>query len=324
MVPKIEVVRPVEEGPMAFPAGPVRPDVIVVGSINVDFVVRVPRLPRAGETVTGGTFERHGGGKGANQAVAGARSGAAVRFVGAVGDDELGRWQLQELAEEGIDVGGLAQLPRVATGVALITVDDATGENQIAVASGANAQLGSAAAERGLESVEPATGAVCLLGFEVPDAVLVVAADWAGRHGLRVIVNPAPARPIRPEVLALRPILTPNEAEAMALTGEVDAERAGEALRRLTGAPVLVTLGPDGAVFADEAGRERIPAFPVSAVDTTGAGDVLNGALAAALARGEELQAAVRWAMAAAALSTTRVGARSAPPPSEVDVLLAS
>jgi ribokinase len=308
-------------GPMARTAEPMGPGVIVVGSINVDFVMRVPQLPGPGETVTGGKFERHGGGKGANQAVAAARSGASVYFVGAVGDDELGRWQLQELAVEGIDVAGVVRVPGAATGVALITVNETTGENQVAVASGANALLGAAAVEAALATVEPALGAVCLLGFEVSDAALLAAARWASQSGLMIIVNPAPARPIHPELLAVHPTLTPNEAEAIALAGVADAEGAGHKLHESTGASVLVTMGANGVLVVAQGASVRLPAFPSAAVDTTGAGDVFNGALTAALASGTEFERAVRWAMAAAALSTTHAGARSAPTAEQVKAL---
>lgn len=309
---------------MASPGDGNKPNVIVVGSINVDLVVRVDRLPRAGETVTGGTFERHGGGKGANAAVAAARAGAAVRFVGAVGDDDLGSWQLDQLAAEGVDVSGVLRVAGAATGVALITVDSASGENQIAVASGANVRLAPDVVEGALESVQPAPGAVCLLGFEIPDEVLVSVAGWIDRHGLRVIVNPAPARPIRPEVLALNPILTPNAVEAETLTGEPGAERAAAALYRSSRAPVLVTLGAEGALVVDESGPRRVPAYPVTAVDTTGAGDIFNGVLAAGLATGLLFDDALRRAMAAAALSTTVPGARSAPLAGEIAAYLGS
>ncbi len=306
---------------MAHAGRALRPSVIVVGSINVDFVVRVARLPGAGETVTGGSFERHGGGKGANAAVAAARSGAAVLLVAAVGGDDLGDWQVAELAAEGIDTTGVTRIGEAQTGVALITVD-AGGENQIAVASGANVGLDARAVARALESVEPEPSAVCLLGFEIVDEALAAAGHWAREHRLRVIVNPAPARSIPAALLGLHAILTPNGSEALALTGESDAERAGLSLHERSGAAVLVTRGVDGVLLVDEEGVRRLSAPRVTAVDTTGAGDVFNGALAAALSRGDDLAVAVRWATAAAALSTTVVGARSAPSREAVERLL--
>jgi len=273
--------------------------VVVVGSVNADLVVAVDALPAPGETVAGGRFARWGGGKGANQAVAAARLGASVTLVGAVGDDPFGDDALRELAAEGIDVSAVARV-NAPTGVALIVVD-ASGENQIAVASGANAEVSVPAASLG--------DAIVLLGHEVPDAAIAAGADRGGR----VILNPAPAREIDPCVLAARPILTPNASEAAQLTGEREPEAAARALAAKTGAPVLVTLGADGALLLD-GDIERIPAPRVDVVDTTGAGDTVNGALAAELASGRELREAVRFALAAAALSTTAEGARGGMP----------
>jgi ribokinase len=191
--------------------------------------------------------------------------------------------------------------------VALIVVDEA-GENQIAVASGANAELAPAAVEAALAGAEP--GGVALLGLEVPDDAVLAAARAARAAGLQVVLNPAPARPLADELLALAPVLTPNEPEAAALSGEADPKAAARALASRTGAPVVVTIGPEGALLADGDTLEQIPAPRVDAVDTTGAGDAFNGALAAALAGGAELAGAVRAAVAAAAESVSRPGAR--------------
>jgi ribokinase len=302
------------------------PLVVVVGSVNADLVVSVAQLPRAGETVTGGTFARYGGGKGANQAVAAARAGARVAMVGAVGADDLGDEALRELAAEGIDVAAVARLDAVATGVAAIVVD-AHGENFVAVASGANAELDAAIVEEAVPRLIGRGGdGVVLLGHEVPEAA-VVAGIRAGRDaGWRVVLNPAPARPLVDDLDGV--ILTPNAHEARALAGEDDVEAAGRALAARTGAPVLVTLGAEGALLVggDEAppgapradGRagsaaavERLPTLAVEVVDTTGAGDAVNGALAAELAAGRPLRDAARFAMAAAALSTRAAGARA-------------
>src|SRR5439155_22582185 len=206
-------LAPSQEGPMAQASRSSRPAVIVVGSVNADLVIRVGHLPASGETVTGGSFARHGGGKGANAAVAAARSGAVVSLVAAAGDDDLGEWQLAGLAGEGIDLSTVARIEGASTGVALIVVDE-MGENLIAVASGANALLDGPMVDQALRSLEPATGAVCVLGFEVPEEALVAAAGWALEHRVRVIVDPAPARAIPPAVFAARPIFTPNAAEA--------------------------------------------------------------------------------------------------------------
>jgi ribokinase len=274
-------------------------DLVVVGSVNADLVVTVRSLPAAGETVSGGTFERHHGGKSANQAVAAARLGAGVAFVGAVGADDLGDQAIAALEGEGIDCSGVLRLEDAPTGVALIVVDEA-GENQIAVASGANARVAA--------PTVPPGARIVLLGLEVPDEAVLAAARAAG--DARIVLNPAPARPLPDELLDLEPILTPNEAEARTLTGEPDAEAAARALEQRTGAPVVVTLGARGALV----GGEVIAPPSVRVVDTTGAGDTFSGALAAELARGAEIGAAARFATAAAALSTQAAGAREGMP----------
>jgi ribokinase len=293
--------------------------VVVVGSLNADLVVSVPRLPAAGETVAGGTFARHGGGKGANQAVAAARAGARVAITGAVGADAFGAETLRELTAEGIDVSTVARLETVPTGVAAIVVDE-SGENQIAVASGANAALSGEAVAAALETLLSGAGVV-LLGHEVPAAAVVAGARAASAAGWLIVLNPAPARPLPDEVMAAAPILTPNADEARRLAGELDVEAAGRALAASTGAPVLVTLGADGVLLI--AGEvERIAAPVVDVVDTTGAGDALNGALAAELAAGRPLRDAAAFAVVAAALSTRAAGARAGMPRRD-DVLAA-
>ncbi len=287
--------------------------VVVVGSVNVDLVVSVGRLPRAGETVAGGTFARHGGGKGANQAVAAARAGAEVSVVGAVGADELGDEALTELTAEGIDTSHVARLEGTPTGVAAIVVDEA-GENQIAVASGANAALDAAAVERSLATLltHGSGSGVVLLGNEVPEPAVVAGLHAARAAGWRVVLNPAPARPAGADLDGV--VLTPNADEARELAGEDDVEAAARALAARTAAPVLVTLGAEGALLLDGGDAQRLPAPPVRVVDTTGAGDTVNGALAAELAAGRPLAEAVRFALAAAALSTTAAGARTGMP----------
>ena len=298
-----------------------RASVLVVGSVNVDFVVRAARLPGAGETVTGGVFERHGGGKGANQAVAAARAGASVRFIGCVGDDEIGTMAQAELAREGIDVSGVARIPGATTGIALIVVD-ARGENQIAVASGANGRLDAAMVEHVLDRVTLEPGGMCLLGLEIPDDAVLAAARRSRVAGMRTILNPAPARALSPALLGLGPILTPNRGEAETLTGVADPEAAARVLADRTEAPVLVTMGEEGLVLLDRGGASRLEAHRVAAVDATGAGDTFNGVLAAELARGASLVDAARRAMAAAALSVTRMGARGMPTLAEIDAFV--
>jgi ribokinase len=283
-------------------------NVLVVGSINVDLVVTLERLPRPAETVTGGRFARHGGGKGANQAVAAARAGANVRFVGAVGDDEFGAASVAELDADGVDVEAVARLGDAPTGVALVAVD-AQGRNQIAVASGANARVDAALVATALKARGLAAGDACLLGFEVPDDAVVAAAQAAAESGAHIVLNPAPAREL-PAGLPDGVILTPSRLEAEVLTGERDAERAARALGDRTGAPVLITLGPDGALLVEDGGTTALPAPRVEVVDTTGAGDVLSGVLGAGLAAGRSLVDAAQDAVQAASESVRTPGAR--------------
>ena len=287
--------------------------VIVVGSINVDLIVTVPRLPTAGESIIGGDVVRQGGGKSANQAVASVRTGVVTALIGAVGADDLGRTALDGLSAAGVDIGSCSALPDAPTGVALIVVDIG-GENQIAVAPGANWALDGATTTRSLARIEPLPGAICLFGLEVRDEVLEAAGRWAVEHGLRVVLNPAPARAISPKLLDLGPILTPNISEARLISGESQPEAAAQALAATTGTPAIVTLGGDGALLAEDGVVTHLPALPVATVDTTGAGDALNGILAAELARGASLLEALRWAVAGASLSTESPGAQSGAP----------
>ena len=289
--------------------------VVVVGSINVDLTVQVATLPRPGETVVNGTLTRSGGGKSANQACAAARFGAATRYVGAVGDDTMADEALASVAGEGIDVSRCLRLPDVPTAVALIMVDVA-GENQIAVASGANGALDGPSVTAALSGLEPPPGSVLLLAFEVSDEVVVAAARWAAGRGMTIVVDPGPARPLVPELLALHPIVKPNQTEAIQLTGERTAQGAAVALHELTGAPVIVTLGAGGALLLDpeHGGPDHVPSPMVETTDATGAGDVLGGILAACIASGAPLRAALSWAVTGAALSTLGPGARGALP----------
>ncbi len=297
--------------------------VAVVGSVNLDLVARVSRLPLAGETVTGGTFARHHGGKGANQAVAAARFGAAVRFVGAIGDDEMGAAARDALSVEGIDTSGLLVLPGSPTGVALIAVD-ASGENQIVVAPGANARLSAGSVRRALAGVLRPPG-VLLVNLEIADEPLLEAAALARVAGLAVVVNPAPARPLADALLRLGPLLVLNEGEVEQLGQAGDVESSARALAERTGAAVVVTLGPEGALLVDGGRAERIKGHRVDAVDSTGAGDTVCGVLAAELATGRAVGQAIETAMAAAALSVMVAGAREGMPSrSDVKAFLAS
>lgn len=283
--------------------------VVVVGSINVDLVVAADHLPRAGETVLGGRFARHFGGKGANQAVAAARAGGTVMMVGAVGRDAYGDESLAALAAEGIDVSRVRRVD-APTGMAIIAVAT-DGENQIVVAPGANAVV--AAADAALSDLPEGPG-VMLTSLEIPMPTVVAALRAAVRIGLTPIVNPAPAQRLPAELLALGPILTPNERELLATTGATDADGALLALAVAGTRTVVVTLGSRGALLADGERRFALAARPVGVVDATGAGDTFSGVLAAWLADGRTLDEAVAAANAAAGLSVTRPGARGGMP----------
>ena len=298
--------------------------VVVIGSTNTDMTVRVPHLPVPGETVGGGGFRVTGGGKGANQAVAAARAGASVVFVTALGTDDIGDRAFENLAAESIDLRFVRRVAETPSGIALILVDDA-GENVIAVASGANAALRTEDVELVSTTVEP--GDAVLVQLEIPEPAVEAAAAVALRRGARLILNPAPARPLSERLLGAVTVLTPNEHEAAALAGlgagVVDPARAAAALHDRGVTDVLVTLGAAGVLVSSAAGSMRMPAFVVDAVDTTAAGDVFNGALAVALIEGRSLPDAARFASAAAAISVTRPGAReSAPHRSEIDAWL--
>ena len=306
--------------------------VIVVGSVNVDLVVSGERLPAQGETVTGGRFGRHHGGKGGNQAVAAARLGATTRFIGAVGDDPFGEEARAALAAEGIDLDGLVTLDGQANGVALILVD-ARGENLISVAGGANLALTPAHVRAGLERARPGPGDVVLVGHEIPTACVREALAVAAGAGATTVLNPAPAGGLDRSTFGMADVATPNRGELATLvaaearrvgrpaTGADQAERAARTLLDANAEgpgvrqAVIVTLGATGAVLVPAgAATIDLPAPRVDAVDTVGAGDALNGALAAGLASGQSLEDAARRAVLAAALATTRPGAREGMP----------
>lgn len=288
--------------------------VLVVGSLNADLVVNVERHPRPGETVLGLGHALHAGGKGANQAVAAARLGAAVKMVGRVGDDDNGRLLLASLTQAGVDATGV-KVGAAQTGVAFIQVD-AAGQNTIVVSAGANAELSVSDLE---DAASPAE--VVVLQLEVPLATVLAAAAEAHAAGAQVILNLAPPQPLSAQELSDVTHLLVNEHEAAVLL-EADASTVKRepdgAARRLTRlAPnVVVTLGEMGAAWATRDGRSgRQPAFPVTVVDTTAAGDAFVGALAARLSAGElDLSAATRFACAAGSLATARDGAQPSLP----------
>ncbi len=289
--------------------------VVIVGSVNVDLVVIAPRLPGPGETVTGGDVARHQGGKGANQAVAAARLGAEVAFVGAIGADDFGAAARAALEAEGIATAHLASVDR-PTGVALIVVDEHA-ENLIAVAPGANAALTAPAVDDALAALAIGRGDVVLACREIPPAAVRAALGAARRAGAIAILNPAPADGLDAATLALADVLTPNAAELAVLAGSGPPAEAARSLLRggPAGRAAVVTLGAAGALVVRDAGPElALPALPVTPVDTTGAGDAFNGALAASLAAGHALADAARRAIVAGGLATTRQGARGGMP----------
>lgn len=289
---------------------PVSGIICIVGSVNVDLVVRADHLPAPGETVLGGRFSTHDGGKGANQAVAAARAGARVSIIGAVGIDEHGHRAVEALRADGVDVARLRQLDAEPTGVALIVVGP-RGENQIAVAPGANHAF-----ELDEEDRARIAGAdVVLTNYEVPAAVVVETLRAAHGAGVTAILNPAPAHALSGDVLRLGPILTPNEHELLVAIGNDEAEAALEELAARHAGPIVVTQGAAGALLVAEGRQEHVPGRSGGqVVDTTGAGDTFNGVLAAWLSAGSSLADAVRAANVAASMSVGSAGARGGMP----------
>jgi len=304
---------------------------LVVGAVNIDMVVTAPTLPRPGETVVGQNMQRHGGGKGGNSAVAAARSGAEVRYVGAVGKDGFGTTALAELLAEGIDVTDVAIKEDAATGVALIIVDF-TGENQIAVAAGANSVLTAQDVSISLERANKWPDCVLVSTEISPEAVISVV-KGAFARGWLCVLNPAPAIPGILEALKLTPILTPNQGELLDVyrliggAGDPSIESAAAAVAAHTGAPVVVTLGAEGVLVCSADGiTTPIPGRLARHVaDTTGAGDTFNGVFAASLAAGQDILSAARRGVAAATLSVEAAGARtSMPHATAIDAALAT
>ena len=303
---------------------PGEPEIVVVGSANVDHVVRMPRIPAAGETVLARRLSLHEGGKGANQAVAASRAGGSVAFIGALGRDVDGDRLLSALADAGVTTSCM-RVEEEPTGMALIYVDDA-GRNSIAVLPGANGRLSAEHVEVSMRKYPAAR--TLLVQLEIPMAAVTAAIRLGAERGLRVILNPAPAATLPRELLERVNVLTPNESEGE-LLAELPGASGGAAdqVRRLleTGpGAVVLTLGDAGACVGTGAGPPvHVSAFPAVPVDTTAAGDVFNGTLAVALTEGTELVQGVRFASAAAALSVAREGAqRSAPLRAEIESLL--
>ena len=293
-----------------------KPRITVVGSVNMDLVFRTPRMPALGETLHGHEFLQIPGGKGANQAVAAARLGADVRFVGAVGNDGFGDLSHRTLADEGIDLTYLTRAAGVATGVAGILVEDG-GDNSIVLAAGANATLSP-------DQIEAARDAICSAGMllcqlETPIATVTRAIQTAHAANVKVILNPAPAQDLDPALLAQVDYLILNETEATQLskievTDATSASSAAEKLLAMGTGAVLLTMGGHGVLIAQPGNSQLIPAIKVNVVDTTAAGDTFVGAFAVGIAQGLSIIDASLEAQYAAALTVTRVGAQTSIP----------
>jgi ribokinase len=298
-------------------------NIVVVGSSNTDMILKLDRIPKPGETRLGGEFFTAAGGKGANQAVAAAKAGGAVTLIARVGKDMFGERAVAGLVEQGVNVDHV-QYDKCPSGVALIFVAE-DGENSIAVGSGANARLSPADVRRAKSAI--AAAHVVVMQLESPLETVQAAAELAAAKGIPVILNPAPAQALPGKLLKNISILTPNETEAELLTGvkvnsEASCARAAEILLRKGVRTVIITLGAQGAFVATAESKQRVPGFAAKPVDTTAAGDTFNGALAVALAEGQPLANAVRFANAAGAIAVTRMGAQpSAPSRKEIEKL---
>lgn len=292
--------------------------ILVVGSSNTDLIIKVPEIPRPGETTLGGKFQTFPGGKGANQAVAAARSGGDVVFIASVGDDTYGEEAVRGYKLDNINTGNIKICKNVPSGIAMITISD-SGENVITVAPGANWEL----LPEDLDEAEEAfyEADYMLVQLETPIKTVQKAVELCSEFNTTVILNPAPASELPEEILAVTNIITPNESEAEKLTGikvedEGGAARASKKLHELGVKTVIITMGSQGAFLSDQiSGVElMIRGFKVDAVDTTAAGDVFNGQLAVALAEGKNLRDSIRIAHSAAALSVQKLGAQSSIP----------
>ncbi|MDP3432044.1 MAG: ribokinase [Bacteroidota bacterium] len=290
--------------------------ILIVGSSNTDMVIKTHNFPAPGETILGGRFLMNAGGKGANQAVAAARLGGMVTFVGKIGDDIFGKQAVQQLEDEGINVDFVAVDPENPSGVALITVDK-KGENSIVVAPGSNGTLSAADFDKAIAELYESE--YVLMQLEIPIPTVEHIARMAALKQKKVVLNPAPAAALTDELLQNLYIITPNETEAELLTGikvtdESSALKAASALNEKGVEIVIITMGSAGAFLLANGNSEIIKAPKVEAVDTTAAGDTFNGALVVALSEGKTIQESIVFANKAAAISVTRIGAQSSVP----------
>jgi ribokinase len=299
--------------------------ILVIGSTNVDFLIKSDKLPAAGETVTGGIFTQNFGGKGANQAVGAARAGGKVSFVSCLGEDLYADGLLHSFMNDHIDTQYVFKEPSVATGTALILLDK-EGNNCISVAPGANFKFTTAHIDKALDAFIGAD--MIILQMEIPFEVNKYVFSLAKKYQKKVMFNLAPARPFDLSVLQQTYAFVVNEVEASMVTGlkvESDNEVKTAALTLLDKGPeiAVITLGAKGSFFATRENQQFVPAFRVKAVDTTAAGDVYCGSLAVALVEGKSLAEALQFAGAASAISVTRLGAQpSAPTRDEIDAFL--
>ncbi|ADH98431.1 ribokinase [Salisediminibacterium selenitireducens] len=279
------------------------PKITVVGSINMDMVIQTDRAPEQGETVLGRGFQMIPGGKGANQAVAAARLGADVTMIGAVGDDPFADVLLSHLRKEGLRVDDVEPVTGCATGVASIVLSE--GDNRIIVAPGANAELSKAQIDRVKPTLQDSD--LVVMQLEIPLEIVECVTGYCSEHGVPVLLNPAPAMALSEKLLGQISYLTPNESEEQAL----------RPYATLSDEQWIVTMGSRGVRFMENGEERTVGGYATEVVDTTGAGDTFNGALATELAKGSPLKEAIEFANAAAALSITRLGAQTGMPKAE-------